>query len=458
MCVNEIMDVSSCMYVECVSIIRELNNNESTVNFSEDIIDLISKKEFMNYLLSEYKQSYDDFFKELQREDTLAFLKMENTVYLNKLNKLIEENKKCIEVLIKCQFNFEEYEQTEQFELFLGKTYYYNGKNVSSLVSSHEDGEWNRSKQQHKQHMEYQYKISKRNAIKKIIECTDQQVKHFIPMFEQVDSLLIQSVLPTSVEYIFPVVILHNDKASKFPPLAYTAELFDALKDMKTIKLCMIAQKYDIGKVVAKYTLTGNQIFITFTFETVNGASYVVAIQSIHINKYIYNDTDAVFWNWYGGYIPINYNVVETLCEDTGINQFGNGWKRYINNPVYVGTTGIMYQQTNKIQSTVYEYEYGTQAIESLIIKNRESLIQDFTASITSYGDNTELTKLLDDVTDKYELICTVLELIGENPDKYFNKKQHYSRNHISQHKGMYHTNKINFDHLFELFRSNNLI
>lgn len=403
------------------------------------------------HVVKKYKTTYAIFFKELQNEDARLFLNSNNKIETNEA--IISSCNKQTDVFKKYDLN--QFMKTSCFtfsdEWFSGKTYHYDSQKVGNPVKSKSsETEWNVSKKEHELYMMLEATISKVKAIEKLSKIIkDTMYDFFIPLFDKSFIWLTQSVVPSKTRYVYPLVIC--SKMSKdYPPLVYTKELFSQWQNTHNSKLVMVLQKLKLGKLSANYILLDGTIFISFYFDfaDANVKSIVLLIQTIKINKYIYDNEEAVFWNWYGGCIPISRECKENVFCDSGLDIFGNGWTCSSLVPIYQGVTGIMYKKLENIDSKIFMYDCFQ--LEKLVVDHRKESIKVFTQSITSYKKPTKISELLDNLTYQYFLICDVLLLYNINPENFFDTDQHYSRYHFDKHKGMYHTNKVTFENIDE--------
>jgi hypothetical protein len=316
------------------------------------------------------------------------------------------------------------------------------------VKSKYSETEWNVSKEKHELYMVLEAKISKLKATEKLSKIIKDTVHNFfVPLFDKSFIWLTQSVAPSKTRYIYPLIIC-SKMSKNYPPLVYTKELFLQWQDTHHSKLVMVLQKLKLGTLSANYILLNETIFISFyfNFADTNVKSIVLLIQTIKINKYIYDNEEAVFWNWYGGCIPISKECRENVFYDSGLDIFGNGWVYSSLVPIYEGVTGIMYKKLENIDSKIFMYDCFQ--LEKIVVDHRKESIKIFTQTITSYKKPTKIAELLDNLTNEYFLICDVLLLYKINPETFFDTNQHYSRYHFNKHKGMYHTNKVTFGNI----------
>ena len=407
--------------------------------------------QFMINLIDSYEDTYLKLFKEIQKEDIILFISME----LSKKNstELMNTYYDDVNVLKKFSMSFSELKSSvkknPENKWFTTKTYCYTAHKIGNSVENNiHSNVWNNEENKFISHMRIQFLVAKCIIIKNINNLIEKNTLYanFTPSFDDINST--KFIAPIKTQYIYPFIIT-NYHDHNYPPLYYSPQLFNQWKNTEICEKVMALQRSKMGMIVGEYILISNSIMISFYLKLNNRKEKILFLmQSIEINKYIYNDRDAIFWNWYGGNIPIDNDTREALVHDTGLNIFGIGWINYSNVPIMKNVTGIVHMSIDQINSKIYKFNNLT--IEKLIEKNRSKYSLAIINSIELYSDVSVIGSLLNTFTEKYNTICDVLKLRGIDPNKIFCDEQFYSKKHIIKYRGLYNEKRISFDKLYE--------
>jgi hypothetical protein len=249
----------------------------------------------------------------------------------------------------------------------------------------------------------------------------------------------IESVYPI---FMFPSVCLGKG----FPILILTKEFFKNINGMENV---FIAQKHGLGKIIVYYNWSDSNtwnnekdymdIFVDFvpTMQEsgYQGSTKHILLITLKIKKYFYSVPEALFWNWYGGNIPVDGSTREIMYSDDR-NGNGNGWRNYAHLPNYYDVKGILYQSREELEKNItllhtYESNYAQLGIE---IKNNKKITdQQFTRTILDFTQSHPVTIALNTMDGLYYMITDILKMLGIDPNNISNKSRYYTKYSIKK-------------------------
>jgi len=194
------------------------------------------------------------------------------------------------------------------------------------------------------------------NSILNVVKIMNEwkQEIYYVSSFSD-DPLLLSIIIPVKNICIVPIQIFHSSNV-RMPQLVYTKELFNQWKNTLIGRVALTSQSYKLGTIECTYSLYLRNIHLNFCFKYTN-STHVTKLftQIIQINKLIYADEGEIFWNWYGGTIPISTNISkQVICDKKmSISADNSGWVKYNNIPTYEYIDGIIHKKLNAIKCSI---------------------------------------------------------------------------------------------------------